>query len=142
NAIASRWFAVSNLSSKITFRPTNNWSFPASTLWIQHFDLELTNGVPESRRRLETRFLVRDSAFYGVTYRWDDSQTNATLVGAAGLDEPFVVNDGGNLRTQIWHYPSRAECLACHTTAAVGGVALGFNTPQLNRDFDYDGVTD
>ena len=144
NAIKSRWFAISNVAAKITFRPTQNWSFPASMIWLQHFELELTNGVPESRRRLETRLLVRDngSGIYGVTYRWDDSQTNATLLGDAGLDESFVINDGGNLRTQIWHYPSRTECLACHTTATIGGLALGFNTPQLNRDFNYGGVTD
>ncbi|HUL51194.1 MAG TPA: hypothetical protein VLU94_01285, partial [Candidatus Nitrosotalea sp.] len=46
-----------------------------------------------------------------------------------------VIQDGGITRTQVWHYPSRAECLACHT--ASGGFALGFNTPQLNRDTDY-----
>ena len=144
NAVKSMWFAVTNLTAKITFRPTNNWTFPPSALWIQHFELELTNGVRESRRRLETRFIVRDnaSAIYGVTYRWDDSQTNGTLLGPLGMDEPFVVNDGGNLRTQIWHYPSRAECLACHTSPTIGGQALGFNTPQLNRELDYGGVTD
>ena len=144
NAIQSRWFAITNPAAKITFRPTQNWSFPGSSLWIQHFELELTNGVPESRRRLETRFIVRDSGtgIYGVTYRWDLSQTNASLVGEAGLDETFLMNDGGNLRTQTWHYPSRAECLVCHTSATLGGQALGFNTPQLNRDFNYGGVVD
>jgi mono/diheme cytochrome c family protein len=106
--------------------------------WVKHFDLELTNGAPESARRLETRILVRTSNnVYGATYRWGDSISNATLVGESGLDEAFVINDGGLLRTQIWHYPSRAECLACHTPA--GGFALGFNTVQLNRDFGYPG---
>jgi len=42
------------------------------------------------------------------------------------------------LRTQVWHYPSRSECLACHTS--VGGWALGFNSAQLNRDLDYSGT--
>jgi mono/diheme cytochrome c family protein len=53
------------------------------------------------------------------------------------MDESFVINDGGTLRTQLWHYPSRAECLACHT--AQGGYTLGFNTPQLNRNINYSG---
>ncbi|HVY71878.1 MAG TPA: hypothetical protein VHH73_18240, partial [Verrucomicrobiae bacterium] len=52
-----------------------------------------------------------------------------------GLDESFVVNDGGVIRTQIWHYPARSECVDCHT--ANGGLALGFNTAQMNRDFDH-----
>src|SRR5207247_123023 len=46
NAIQSHWFAITNLSAKFTFRPANNWSFPTSSLWIQHFELELTNGLP------------------------------------------------------------------------------------------------
>src|SRR5438552_6516536 len=72
---------------------------------------------------------------YGVTYRWNSNPTNATLVPEEGLDEPFVIRDGGTVRTQVWHYPARGECLRCHTQ--VGGYALGFNAPQLNRSFDY-----
>jgi glucose/arabinose dehydrogenase len=133
NAIKSRWFSVPNTNLTITFNPTGNWSFPTGTVWIKHFELELTNGVSTSRKRLETRFIIRNTnGIYGVTYRWD-SATNATLVPEAGLDESFTINDGGVLRTQIWHYPSRSECLACHTAA--GGYGLGFRTEQLNRDF-------
>ncbi len=139
NAIKTRWFSVPNTNLTISFNPTGNWSFPTGSVWIKHFELELTNGVPESRHRLETRFIVRNTnGVYGVTYRWD-SATNATLVPEAGLDETLTINDGGTLRTQIWHYPSRSECLACHTPQ--GGFALGFNTAQINRDFDYSGST-
>ena len=135
NALKRRWFSVPDASRAIGFSPEANWSFPSATIWIKHFDLELTNGVPESARRLETRFIVRnDSGIYGVTYRWD-SASNATLVPQEGMDEAFVIHDGDTERTQVWHYPSRTECLICHTTA--GGLALGFNTPQMNRDVDY-----
>jgi hypothetical protein len=41
------------------------------------------------------------------------------------------------MRQQVWHYPARSECLRCHT--AVAGYALGFNTPQLNRELNYPG---
>jgi len=138
NAIKTRWFSVPNTNLDISFSASGNWSFPTGTVWIKHFELELTNGVPQSRKRLETRFVVKNTnAVYGVTYRWD-SATNATLVPEAGLDEVLTINDSGTLRTQVWHYPSRSECLACHTPH--GGFALGFNTPQLNRDFDYSGA--
>ncbi|PYM13694.1 MAG: hypothetical protein DME18_08405, partial [Verrucomicrobia bacterium] len=107
NAQKSRWFSVPDTTRTIGFNSDGNWSFPTGTVWIKHFDFDLTNGVPESRKRLETRFIVRNSGgVYGVTYRWD-SATNATLVPEEGLDEPFVVDDGGTVRTQIWHYPSR-----------------------------------
>ncbi len=139
-ALKWRWFSVPDTNRVITFNRTGNWLFPTGTVWIKHFELELTNGVPESRRHLETRFLVRmTNGVYGITYRWGNATTNATLVPEEGLDEWFVVDQGGGLlRTQRWHYPARVECLQCHTAA--GGFALGFNTAQLNRDFDYGGT--
>jgi glucose/arabinose dehydrogenase/regulation of enolase protein 1 (concanavalin A-like superfamily) len=44
-------------------------------------------------------------------------------------------------RIQPWYYPSRVDCMTCHT-AASGGV-LGPKTRQLNADYTYPGnVTD
>jgi uncharacterized repeat protein (TIGR03806 family) len=138
NARKQRWFSMPNTNLTITTTANGTWKFPAGTVWIKHFDLELTNQVPASTRRLETRFLVRNNiGFYGVTYRWDDSQTNATLVPDEGLNEAFLIHDGGTVRTQTWHYPSRTECLICHNATA-GGV-LAFKPEQINRDFDYGG---
>jgi uncharacterized repeat protein (TIGR03806 family) len=140
HARKQRWFSVPNTNLTIGFNRDGNWTFPNTTVWVKHFDLELTNGVPESRQRLETRFLVKNAAgAYGVTYRWGDSQTNATLVPEGGTNETFVIDEGGGiLRTQVWEYPSRVACMICHAPA--GGFALGFNTAQLNRDFDYGGT--
>ena len=136
-----RWFYIPT-NGNIQLNVDGPGSFPAGSVWIQHFELEMTNGVPESRRRLETRFLVRhNSGAYGVTYRWGDSTTNAMLVPEEGLDETLTINDGGAARTQVWRYPSRSECLSCHTSQA--GFVLGFNAAQLNRDFTYpNGVTE
>jgi glucose/arabinose dehydrogenase len=140
NAIKRRWFSIPNTSLTIGYQPANNWSFPAGTVWIKHFDLEMTKGDPSSARRIETRFLVKNqSGIYGVTYRWD-SANNATLVSESGLDEAFVINDGGVNRSQVWRYPSRSECLICHNPTA--GFALGFHSPQMNRDAIYQGATE
>ncbi|MFM2295302.1 MAG: hypothetical protein RLZZ350_1715 [Verrucomicrobiota bacterium] len=141
NASKTRWVSVPDTNLDFTFNASGNWSFPTGTVWIKHFELELTNGVAASRTRVETRLLVKNTdGVYGVTYRWGGSLTNATLVGENGFDENFVINDGGGiLRTQVWHYPGRAECLQCHT--ALGGYALGFNTPELNKNFSYAGGT-
>ncbi len=136
NAKKTRWFSLPDTSLKFTFNRETNWNFPATTVWIKHFDLELTNGVPQSSRRIETRFLVRNlTGVYGVTYRWGNSTTNAVLVPEGGMDENFVIRDGGTTRTQSWHYPGRNECVTCHTPVA--GFALGFGTAQLNRTFNY-----
>jgi hypothetical protein len=142
----TRWFSIPNTNSRMLFRPPTPpsflpWAFPTPSVWIQHFDLELTNGVPESKRKIETRALVRWSGgVYGLSYRWDDSQTNAALVAEGGATETFVIYDGGTPRNQTWIYPSRAECMNCHVSR--NAFAGGFNTPQLNRDFDYGGVVD
>lgn len=70
-------------------------------------------------------FIVRNATGnYGVSYRWNNAGTAATLVPAEGVD--FPVN-----ATQIWEIPSRAECSTCHSNLA--GHALSFRTRQLNR---------
>lgn len=133
HAIKSRWFAVPSTNLVITFNAEQPWTFPTSTVWVKHFELELTSGVPASARRIETRFLVKNAGGgYGITYRWGDSLTNAYLVPEEGFSEPILINDGGTVRTQVWVYPSRSQCLSCHLPGA--GFALGFGTAQLNRD--------
>lgn len=141
HAQEARWFYIPT-NGTITFQPLANWQFPIGSVWVQHFDIEMTNGVPSSRRRLETRFLVKYASagapgVYGATYRWDETGTNALLVPEGGMDEGLTVDDGGQPRAQAWRYPGRAECLICHS--AVAGGVLGFHTFQLNRDFDYGG---
>ncbi|MGZ8940576.1 MAG: PQQ-dependent sugar dehydrogenase, partial [Limisphaerales bacterium] len=133
-----RWFGLLDGASTIQFARTNNWTFPSGAIWVKHFELELEKGNPASRKRVETRVLVKNNSnagVYGVTYRWGSDTANATLVPNEGAQETFTIKDGGTNRTQVWTYPSRNGCLVCHTPS--GGYALGFNTAQLNRDFNY-----
>lgn len=99
-----------------------------------------TNEITALRRRVETRVLVLDSVGtngYGVTYRWNNSGTQASLVGANGLDENFSVTTTNGTRSQTWRYPSRTQCLQCHTQNA--GFVLGPKTRQLNGTYTYPG---
>lgn len=54
-------------------------------MWVKQFNLKQKLGAPGSLRRLETRILVQTPLGipYGVTYRWGDSRTEATLVPAS-----------------------------------------------------------
>lgn len=135
-AIKSRWFCIPDPQQSLTFNATSNWVTPEGAVWIKHFDL-VTNLTTQERRRIETRFLVRNvSGIYGLTYRWDATQTNASLVDTDGFSESIPIVDSVSVvRTQQWWYPSRAACLQCHT-ANTGGL-LGFQTAQLNGDFLY-----
>ena len=138
-AIKQRWFSIP-AGQKIHFDSEGNWTFPTGSVWIKHFDLRLDVNNPSNFRRVETRVLVKtDAGLYGVTYKWQPRTPYADLVGDSGDVRQFVITEGSTTRTQIWRFPSRSECLSCHTAAA--GRILGFNTPQLNRDYGYGSVT-
>jgi len=132
-AIKKRWFFMQEPGAKITRDEAGGWKYPTGTVWVKHFDFEHIRGNPESRRRLETRFVVKTAdGVYGLTYRWRPNGSDADLVPDSGMDEDLEVVEGGVRRTQRWHYPSRSECLSCHNPSA--GFALGFSSRQLNRD--------
>ena len=133
-----RWFALTDSTARFGFSATGNWTLPTGAVWVKHFDLELVRGNPATARRIETRFLVKTATgVYGATYRWNDAQTDATLVPDDGADANFNLTENGLTRTQTWHFPGRAECLTCHTSAA--GFALSFQTRQLNRTHPFPG---
>src|SRR5262249_21956789 len=74
--------------------------------------------------RIETRLLVHhdDGEWMGYSYRWSDDAQDATL-----LDDGDTRDLGG----QTWHFPSRSQCLECHTLAA--GRSLGLDIRQLDH---------
>ena len=80
-------------------------------------------------KRIETRLFMRhdDGGWAGYTYEWNDDGTDATLL-PAGKMKPL--GDGA-----AWAYPSRNQCLQCHSEAAGG--TIGLETAQLNRDAVY-----
>ncbi|MDX6765666.1 MAG: PQQ-dependent sugar dehydrogenase [Candidatus Methylacidiphilales bacterium] len=135
-AIKTRWFSIPSPSPTFGFNPDSAWSLPSGSVWIKHFEIETTRGNPATRRRLETRFLVKnDSGAYGVTYRWRPDQSDADLVPDSGQTEFLDIDVDGTVQTQKWRYPARNECMQCHTPQ--GGYALGFNTRQLNTPHAY-----
>ncbi len=136
----SRWISVPS-GQTIHFTPTGEWTFPKGTVLVKHFDL-VTNEVTQATRRLETRLLVLAEAggAYGVTYKWRSDNSDADLL-ATNLTEAIAIHTATGVRTQLWYYPSRQDCLTCHTANA--GFVLGPKTRQLNRDRRFEsGVTD
>src|SRR6185436_11051257 len=131
-ASKTRWLVVPNSGAPYTpneqifFATNGEWSFPAGTVFVKHFEL-VTNEVTGDTRRLETRLLVRDAvgAVYGVTYKWRDDNSEADLL-TTGLDENIAITNSNGVRTQVWHYPSSSQCLECHTPAA--SYVLGVKT--------------
>jgi mono/diheme cytochrome c family protein len=90
---------------------------------------------------------VDDRTWSGYSYEWNglapaEKQTQATLLPGE-KDKPLATIDGGTGAAapdggvQSWHFPSREQCLQCHTAEA--GRSLGPTTQQLNFDYPAAG---
>jgi uncharacterized repeat protein (TIGR03806 family) len=129
-----RFFALPG-KAVVQVKDTGAWEFDDGAVTVKSFSLDMEEGNPASRRRIETRIVLKqENHWIGYTYAWNRAQTDAELVGADGLDRTYTIKDAsapGGKRRQTWHYPSRNECMFCHSRAA--GFALGLNTRQLNH---------
>ncbi len=136
-----RRFAAIPTSERIEFSATEPWRFPVGSLLVKHFELELTEGIASSARRLETRLLIRTvNGWQGFTYRWNDDQNDALLLSGRAFENITVALLDGGTREQVYEYPSRTDCLTCHNDSA--GFALGAKARQLNGDFAYPAAID
>jgi len=119
-AVKSRWLALPN-GQRITIDATSNhFDFPIGSVLRKDFTLGSTLA--------ETRLFMRhtDGNWAGYTYQWNAQGTDATRV-VGGLTT--------TINGQAWDFPSEAQCLMCHTSAA--GRTLGLETGQLNGDLLY-----
>jgi uncharacterized repeat protein (TIGR03806 family) len=136
-AIKRRWVSVPDGTS-IGYSETEHYDIPPGTVFVKHFEIALDERFPDERRRLETRFWVAvgEDAHYGVTYKWNEEQTDAELLDAASTEMLSIVGPDGTTRTQPYSYPGPADCQRCHTQQA--GFVLGAaRTAQLNRRATY-----
>ncbi|MBX3191694.1 MAG: PQQ-dependent sugar dehydrogenase [Labilithrix sp.] len=106
--------------AKITVRDDGDFDFPNGTVLVKTFSI--------GGKKIETRLLVRhdDGGWAGYTYEWLDDESDAVFLPGSKRK---------TVGSQTWHYPSRGECVRCHTEPA--GRSLGLELPQLNGDFTY-----
>lgn len=115
-----RWLALPN-SQTAAVTSSGDWELPNGTVLMKHFRA--------GARLIETRLLMRhpDGVWGGFTYEWNAQQTDAALVQGGAEREIGL--------PQPWVFPSEAQCLECHTSAA--GRSLGLESVQLNGDHTY-----
>ena len=141
-AAKERYIAVPD-DLKVEFNAGGNgWVFPNRTVLVKTFLLEAVRGDVSSRKPIETRLMTRqENEWVGYSYRWNDDLSDANLVSKEGLDQEFTIRDASTETgetKQTWHYPSRAECMVCHSRAA--NFVLGLSGIQMNKDHDYGNV--
>ena len=124
-AAKERFFALPE-GGRIGFQEKEAWKFPEKTALVKTFRFGPT--------RVETRILVfQEGEWTGYSYAWNAAQDEAHLVEAGGRSVKDALRTG-----EAWRFPSRDECMVCHTRAA--NYVLGLRTSQMNRDHDYAGV--
>jgi uncharacterized repeat protein (TIGR03806 family) len=136
-ALKRRWVALPD-GPPLGYSDTGHFEIPPGTVFIKHFEMALDERFPEQRRRLETRFwvAVSESAQYGVSYYWNEEQTDAELLLQGRTETLSVIGPDGVARDQPYFLPGPADCQSCHNERA--GFVLGARAPQLNRPFVYD----
>ncbi|MCG8332753.1 MAG: PQQ-dependent sugar dehydrogenase [Chitinophagales bacterium] len=141
-ALKKRWMAIPNdgdfdtPSERIQFSSLGDWLFPEGTVFIKHFDLPVSDNMEENVK-LETRFFIvgKEGRGYGLTYKWNEEGTDAVLLPAEASQDYTLYENGVPAGTQTWDFPSRGDCLSCHTSNA--NYILGVKTYQLNGTYDY-----
>lgn len=152
-----RWFMLKPGTS-IGFKLTDDYyDYPDSAVFIKQFDIDTIAGDTMSRVRWETRILynVKDSVgvdavtkknilddhWYGYSYKWNKTQTDATLIGVKELRDSIRTYPNGKDNAAVmkkWVFPSRSNCAFCHRVdrpnpnGLHGRSVLGFFTAQLN----------
>ena len=121
----------------IGFRKRGAWKLPEGVVLLK----TLSFPGPDGARPVETQVLtLQDGDWAAYVYKWNDSGTDADLVGEGGEETTLSIPGPGGIRKQAWRHAGRAECMFCHSRAA--GFALGMNSLQMNRDHPYAQAVD
>ncbi len=119
-AVKQRWMSIPE-EAQIVAEADGDLDFPVGTVLVKSFAFDDTP--------VETRLLIRhsDGGWAGYSYEWLDDGSDAVLLETG---KTKVLPNG-----LTWTFPSRTQCLICHTSAA--GFALGPELAQLNSMFEY-----
>ncbi len=116
----SRWFAIPD-GTTIDVNDDGTWTFPVGSVLVKQFR--------DGDTPMETRLMVLhdDGYWTGYSYAWNETGTDAELLTGSS---------SGVYGTRDWSFPSRAECLRCHTSAP--NYVLGLRTEQMNGQHTYE----
>ena len=127
-------FLVVPSGKQIHFDPTARWGFPDGTTIVKTFYYDLDGRDPKAGRRLiETRLLrYQGGNWYGVTYVWNDAQTDADRYLPGRAVHVDRLDETGQPAPIDYQVPSTSQCKSCHGQQK-RIVPLGPRTRQMNR---------
>lgn len=130
---AHRFIALpgeSKVEASIAKKPDGSVA-SSKVVWPKDAVLAKTLRTPD--KLIETQVLHFDGETWnGYSYRWDDAQTDAELVGVNGAGQEMAIPSAAAVQHR---FHARAECARCHTPWT--GFALGFQPQQL-KGIDHD----
>ncbi|MCB1124538.1 MAG: hypothetical protein KJT03_23495, partial [Verrucomicrobiae bacterium] len=92
--------------------------------YVKPRGLVLAKTIHRDGFKVETQILHWDGYWRGYSYRWNEAQTDASLVRKEGLDTEIA--------GKTYHFPSRDECIRCHGSNF--NRPLAFFPGQMDRD--------
>ena len=119
-AVKSRWAVIPDTAT-VGFAPQGEWTFPAGSVFVKHFNLPVDDTNPAAVKRLETRILVKTAGgVYGATYKWREDLSDADLLTRSGLSENSAI--------------STASSLGALTSQDIGSPATAGSTTRAGDD--------
>ncbi len=118
----------------ITFDAGENWQFPLGTILVKTFSFyDDFRDLTTPHHILETRLLILgDDGWKGHVYRWNDEQTEATLLVAGQRVDVSYIDETGEKYDEQYIVPNTNQCKSCHERDDEI-TFLGPFTHQLNR---------
>ncbi len=129
-ALKARFIALAP-SQALGFQMQGQWGFPEGSSILKNFAIEFVEGVPATRRTVETRVMLRlADDWHFASYRWRDDGSDADRIDD-GITVEYAVERGGETQQLDYYFPDGPACKFCH-----GSESLGPRTEQLNRPLD------
>ncbi len=125
---------------KMQYRDEGVFEFPVGTVMAKtfYYPNDMTD-ASKGERLLETRVqLKEDDGWYGVTYVWNQEQTDAALVVGGSQVEVSWTHLDGQTRSTSYEIPNANQCLNCHSQnksyLPIGPTARNLNRGVPNTD--------
>ncbi|HUH04887.1 MAG TPA: SO2930 family diheme c-type cytochrome [Kofleriaceae bacterium] len=128
----------------MAYHATDSFAVPVGAVILKTFEYPDDLRAPDgSRRRLETRMMVhRAGGWDGVSYVWNDEQTDAQIKVAGAVVPVTWTHLDGEVRTLDYVVPNKNQCKQCHEETVDAMGPIGPKARHVNRDFAYPGGTD